>query len=179
MNFISTKLEGAYIIEVDRINDERGFFGRIWCKEEFENHGLNADLKQSNVSFNKKKGTLRGLHYQRKPFQETKLLRCTRGAVYDVIVDVRPESSTFKEWIGVELTETNYRMIYVPEGFAHGYLALEDNSEVYYMVTEKYSKESEGGIRWDDPNINIKWPLSVVEVSEKDASHADFNLKNI
>jgi len=134
---------------------------------------------QSNVSFNKRKGTLRGMHFQKKPFQETKLVRCTRGAVYDVIVDIRPESETFKEWIGIKLTSDNYTMIYVPEGFAHGFLTLEDNSEVYYLVTESYNKEFEGGLRWDDPEIAIDWPIAPMEISEKDREHPDFKLKNI
>jgi dTDP-4-dehydrorhamnose 3,5-epimerase len=179
MKFIPTKLKGAYIIEVEKIEDSRGFFGRLWCKSEVSEMGLNTDLSQSNVSFNMRKGTLRGMHFQKKPFQETKLVRCTMGSIYDVIVDIRPESETFKQWIGVTLTSENHRMIYVPEGFAHGFITLEDNSEVYYLVTENYQKEFEGALRWDDPELNIKWPVTPTEISDKDMAHPDFNLKNI
>ena len=179
MKFIETGLKGAYIIEVEKLRDDRGFFGRLWCESEIKEIGLNPNLVQSNVSFNLKKGTLRGMHFQKKPFQETKLVRCTRGSVYDVIIDIRPDSPTFKKWIGVKLSSDNYKMIYVPEGFAHGFLTLEDNSEVYYLVTEEYHKNAEGGIKWNDPEINIKWPLEVSEISERDKEHPDFELKNI
>lgn len=179
MKFIETALKGAYIIEVEKLSDDRGFFGRLWCESEIKEVGLNPNLAQSNVSFNLKKGTLRGMHFQKKPFQETKLVRCTRGSVYDVIVDLRPESVTFKKWLGVKLSSDNYRMIYVPEGFAHGFLTLEDNSEVYYLVTEEYNKDAEGGIKWNDPEIGIKWPIEVSEISERDKEHPDFQLKNI
>lgn len=178
MRFTETKLKGAYIIEVDEISDSRGFFGRLWCKEEMDAMGLNSELAQSNVSLSKKKGTVRGMHFQLSPYPETKLVRCTRGAVYDVIVDLRRESPTFLQWIGVELTAENRRMIYVPEHFAHGFITLEDNSEVYYLVTEFYRKDKEGGYRWNDPAFNIKWPLEMTEISDKDLNHPDFNVND-
>lgn len=175
MIFTETKLKGAFVIDIKRISDERGFFGRSWCKNEMEEHGVNPNVVQSNISFNKKKGTLRGMHFQVHPHEETKLVRCTKGAVYDVIIDLRPKSKTYKQWFGVELTEENHRMIYVPEKFAHGYLTLEDNSEVNYLVTEFYSPGFEGGIRWNDPEFNIQWPEKIEVVSTKDQRFPDFN----
>jgi dTDP-4-dehydrorhamnose 3,5-epimerase len=174
MIFTPTKLQGAYILEVKKIEDERGFFGRSWCKRELEEHGLNANVVQANVSYNKVKGTLRGMHFQKAPHQETKLVRCTRGAIYDVIIDLRPDSPTYKQWIGVELTESNYRMLFVPEDFAHGFITLEDNTEVTYQVTQYYTPGAEGGIRWNDPAFNIEWPIPPVVVSGKDQAHPDF-----
>lgn len=179
MIFRETYLKGAFVIEVEKLNDDRGFFGRLWCKEQFDNHGLNTNLVQSNVSLSQNKGTLRGMHFQKHPFQETKLVRCTRGAVYDVIIDLRPESDTFKKWFGIELSEENHKMIYVPENFAHGFLTLKDNSEVYYLVTQFYNKSAEYGVRWDDPEFDIKWPAMINEISDKDAQHPNFDLKNI
>lgn len=179
MKFTETYLKGSYILEIDKLVDDRGFFGRLWCSEQAKKYNLNTNIVQSNVSFSKHKGTLRGLHFQKEPYQETKLVRCTKGAVYDVIVDLRPESPTFKKWFGVELTENNYKMIYVPENFAHGFITLEPNSEVYYLVTEFYNKDAEGGIKWNDKEINIKWPISVSEISDRDKSHPDFDIKNI
>ncbi len=174
MIFTETKLSGAYIIDVKKIEDDRGFFGRAWCKKEFEEHGLNANAVQANVSFNKQKGTLRGMHFQLAPFSETKTVRCTAGAIYDVIIDLRPNSPTFKQWIGVELTEQNFKMLYVPEGFAHGFMTLADNSAVHYMVTEFYSPGAESGVRYNDPAFNIKWPMEATVVSEKDKLHPLF-----
>ncbi len=174
MIFTPTKLQGAYILEVKKIEDERGFFGRSWCKRELEEHGLNANVVQANVSYNKVKGTLRGMHFQKAPHQETKLVRCTRGAIYDVIIDLRPDSPTYKQWIGVELTESNYRMLFVPEDFAHGFITLEDNTEVTYQVTQYYTPGAEGGIRWNDPAFQIAWPIEPVVVSGKDQAHPDF-----
>ncbi len=168
LKFTELKLKGAYSIEVDKLEDARGFFGRIWCKEEFEKRGLNTNLVQSNVSFSKQKGTVRGLHYQKDPHAETKLLRCTRGKVFDVIVDLREGSETYGQWASVELSAENRKMIYVPEGFAHGFMTLEDDTEVYYLVTEFYHGESEGGVRWNDPTIGIEWPLEVTAISPKD-----------
>lgn len=179
MKFTALELEGAFIIEVNKIEDQRGFFGRLWCEKEFKEHNLNTNIVQSNVSLSERKGTLRGMHFQRGAHAETKLLRCTKGSVFDAIVDLRPDSPTFKQWVGVELSEYNHKMIYVPEGFAHGFLTLEDNSEVNYLVTQFYNKESEGGLRYNDPEINIQWPIDVKYVSEKDLSHPNFNLKNI
>jgi len=174
MIFTPTKLQGPFILEVKKIEDERGFFGRSWCKQELEAHGLNAGVVQANVSYNKVKGTLRGMHFQKAPHQETKLVRCTRGAIYDVIIDLRPDSPTYKQWIGVELTESNYRMLFVPEDFAHGFITLEDNTEVTYQVTQYYTPGAEGGIRWNDPAFNIEWPIPPVVVSGKDQAHPDF-----
>lgn len=175
MIFTKTKLEGAYIIDINKIEDDRGFFGRSWCQKEMEEHDLNGNVVQSNTSFNKEKGTLRGMHYQKHPFEETKLVRCTKGAVYDVIVDLRPDSPTFKKWIGVELSEDNHRMLYVPEKFAHGFLTLKDNTEVTYLVTQFYTPNSEGGLRWDDPEFEIEWPAEIRIVSERDGKHKNFD----
>ena len=179
MIFKETPLKGAFEIEVQKIDDERGFFGRLWCEKELKAHGLNTNIVQSNVSLSKNKGTLRGMHFQRNPFQETKLVRCTKGAVYDVIIDLRPDSPTFKKWHGVKLSEEKHNMIYVPENFAHGFLTLEDHSEVYYLVTQFYNKDMEAGLRWDDPAFGIDWPEIVREISVKDNKHPDFDLKNI
>lgn len=179
MKFTETELSGSFVIEVEKIEDDRGFFGRLWCDEELKKYNLNTNIVQANISLSKKAGTLRGLHFQKSPYQETKLLRCTKGAVYNVIIDLRPESPTFKKWFGVKLTEDNHKMIYVPENFANGFLTLEDNSEVYYMVTQFYNKESESGIRWNDPTFNIKWPREISEISEKDIKQANFNIKDI
>lgn len=175
MIFTETKLKGAYIIDVKRLEDERGFFGRSYCQNEFEQYGLNTSAVQANVSFNLKKGTLRGMHMQLAPFEETKLVRCTRGAIYDVIVDMREDSDTFKQWIGVELTADSYRMLYVPEGFAHGFITLMDNSDVTYQVTQFYTAGSERGYRFDDPAFGIVWPIEPVVVSQKDQNHPFFD----
>lgn len=158
MIFKETKVKGAYIIEIEPIEDERGFFARSCCKKELEEHGLNFNLVQCNISFNKKKGTLRGMHYQIWPYQEVKLVRCIRGAISDVIIDIRPDSSTFKQWISIELTENNRKILYIPKGFAHGFQTLEDNTEVFYQVSEFYHPECQRGIRWNDLSFNIKWP---------------------
>ena len=177
MKFTETKLKGAFIVEIKQLEDERGFFGRSWCKHEMEEHGLNGNIAQANTSFSKKKGTMRGIHFQRHPNEETKIIRCTKGAIYDVIVDLRKDSPTFMQWIGVELTEDNYKMVYVPENFGHGFLTLKDNSEVYYLVTNFYTPSAEGGIRYNDPALNINWPVPVTVVSEKDRSHPDLKLQ--
>lgn len=171
MIFTETKLKGAYIIDVKRLEDERGFFGRSYCKEEFQSYGLNTSIEQSNVSYNKIKGTLRGMHMQVAPYEETKLVRCTRGAICDVIIDMRENSATYKEWIGVELTADSYRMLYVPEGFAHGFITLQDNTDVTYQVTQGYVPGAERGFRFDDPAFQIIWPIQPVVVSEKDLAH--------
>jgi len=172
MIFTETKLKGAFLIDVKRIEDERGFFGRSYCKNEFEAQGLNTNSVQSNVSFNLKKGTLRGMHMQTAPFGETKTVRCTRGSIYDVIIDMRPDSDTFMKWIGAELSGTNYRMLYVPEGFAHGFITLEDDTHVTYQVTQFYNPGAEQCYRWDDPAFNIEWPIEPQIISEKDREHA-------
>lgn len=178
MIFSETKLKGAYLVEIKKLEDERGFFGRAWCREEFEEAGLNADIRQINTSYTVKKGTIRGMHYQVDPYQETKFIRCTRGRIYDVIIDLRPDSPTFMEWIGHELSAENLKMVYVPENFAHGIVSLEDHSEIYYPVTQFYTPGSERGIRYNDPAFNIDWPVEITLVSEKDLSHPDFDINN-
>ncbi len=177
MIFTETKLKGAFIIDVKKIEDERGFFGRAWCKKEFEAHGLSSDAVQANVSYNKEKGTIRGMHYQVAPYAESKTVRCTSGAIYDVIIDIRPESATYKQWIGVELTGDSFRMLYVPEGFAHGFITLEEHTSVHYMVTAYYTPGAEAGIRFDDQAFNIAWPIAPKVVSEKDRAHPAFQEK--
>lgn len=179
MDFKETKLSGAYIIDPVRLSDDRGFFARAWCRKEFEEQGLCSDFVQCNLSFNKKKGTLRGMHYQREPFAEVKIVRCTKGAVLDVIIDLRPESPTYLSWIGVELTEENHRMLYVPETFAHGYLTLTDNAEVFYQVSQFYTPDAEGGVRYNDPVFGIHWPeTDQLEISKKDAAWPDYEPAN-
>lgn len=169
MIFKQTPLANAFVIEPERRGDSRGYFTRTFCINEFADAGLATDLKQGNAAFNSSKGITRGMHYQIDPCAETKLVRCTRGTVFDVIVDVREESATQYQWFGIELSAQNGIQLYVPEGFAHGYQVLEDNSEISYLVSEFYSPESERGIRWDDPHVGIKWPISNdVELSEKD-----------
>lgn len=174
MKFQETELEGAYIIELEKMKDDRGFFARTFCQKELQDHSLAPNVAQANVSFNTHAGTLRGMHYQMSPYEETKLVRCTRGALYDVIVDLRPDSSTYKRWIGVELTATNYKMLYVPANFGHGFITLEDDTEATYFVSEFYTPGSERGLRWNDPQFDIKWPHSVDVISEKDADWPDF-----
>lgn len=174
MIFEETKLKGAFIIELEKIEDTRGFFARAWCQEEFEAHGLNTNWVQANLVFSERWGTLRGLHYQIAPHEEAKLMRCIRGAIYDVIVDLRPESPTYKQWLGVELTADNHRMLYVPGGFAHGYQTLMDDNETFYPVSHFYAPGFERGIRWDDPAFGIEWPLDVQVISDKDTSWPDY-----
>jgi dTDP-4-dehydrorhamnose 3,5-epimerase len=178
MIFTETALKGAFLVTIKKIEDNRGFFGRAWCQQEFEEHGLNSSIRQINTSFTHKKGTIRGMHYQVDPFQESKFIRCTRGRIFDVIIDLRPGSPTFMQWAGHELSESNYRMVYVPENFAHGFVTLEDQCEVYYPATEFYTPGSERGIRFNDPAFNIEWPVQVEIVSEKDLSHPDFDLNS-
>ncbi len=180
MIFQETHLKGAYIIELKKLEDDRGFFARAWCQKEFEEHGLTARLVQCNLSFNPKKGTLRGMHYQVAPYEETKLIRCTKGAIFDAIIDLRPASPTYKSWFGAELTEENRKMLFVPEGFAHGYLTLVDHSEVFYQVSEFYQPGAESGLRWNDPAINIQWPLrGPMIISSKDRSWPDFHSSSL
>ena len=174
MIFTETKLSGAYIIDLKKMEDDRGFFARTFCQKELEEHGLIPEVAQANTSLSKTKGTVRGMHYQKAPHQETKLVRCTRGALYDVIIDLRPDSPTYKQWIGVELTQDNYRMLFVPRDFAHGFITLADNTEANYMVSQFYAPGSELGARWNDPVFDIKWPIDVTVISEKDANWPDF-----
>jgi dTDP-4-dehydrorhamnose 3,5-epimerase len=168
MIFKETELSGLFVIEPELIEDERGFFARSWTPEEFEERGLNPRLAQCNISFNKLRGTLRGLHFQAKPHEEAKLVRCTRGAMFDVAVDLRPHSPTRLAWAAVELTADNHRMLYIPEGFAHGYQTLEDATEIFYQVSEYYHSESARGLRWDDLRLGIEWPLPVTRMSPRD-----------
>lgn len=176
MRFIETPLKGAFVIEPDRIEDERGYFARSYCQSEFSKQGINLDIKQCNISFNKDKGTLRGMHYQEKPHEEAKLVRCSRGAIYDVIIDLRADSSTFKQWFSIELNQESNKMLYIPEGFAHGFQTLQDNSEVFYEMFESYYPELARGVRWDDPVFGITWPDDQRVISDKDASYPDFSI---
>jgi dTDP-4-dehydrorhamnose 3,5-epimerase len=171
MRFIETELKGAFVVELELLEDERGYFARTWSQEEFDSRGLNSKLVQCNSSFNKQLGTLRGMHYQIPPHEEAKLVRCTAGAIYDVIVDLREDSPTRSKWIGVELSARNRLMVYVPEGFAHGFQTLEDNTEVFYQVSAYYHQESARGVRWDDPAFGVDWPLGISVISERDRSH--------
>jgi len=173
MLFQETPLPGAYVIELEKIEDERGFFARSWCLNEFAARGLDANLAQCNVSFNKRKGTLRGLHYQVPPHAETKVVRCTRGALYDVIVDLRADSPTFLKWFGVELTATNYRMLYIPKRFAHGFQALEDGTEIFYQMSEFYAPQAARGIRWNDSRVGVVWREMDRTISKKDQEYID------
>jgi dTDP-4-dehydrorhamnose 3,5-epimerase len=174
VKFHDTGLEGAFIIDLDRLQDSRGFFARTWCQKEFQDQGLISTIAQANTSFNNRAGTLRGMHYQAEPYQETKLVRCTSGALYDVIIDLRPQSATYRRWFGAELTAENGKMLYVPADFAHGFITLKDNTEVHYLVSELYTPGAERGVRWDDPAFAIEWPQAVEVISEKDAAWPDF-----
>lgn len=177
MIFSETKLKGAYLIELEKRQDDRGFFARGWCSREFADHGIAVDILQGNVSVNPHKGTLRGMHWQVAPHEEGKLVRCVRGRIYDVIVDIRPGSATQWQWLGVELTAENYRMLWVPPGFAHGFQTLEDDCEVNYLVSAAYSPEASRGLRHDDPAIGIEWPLPVTKISDIDRGWPDVRKK--
>jgi dTDP-4-dehydrorhamnose 3,5-epimerase len=177
LNFQETSLRGAYIVDIERLTDLRGYFARTWCQREFEEHGLNPRLVQCNMSFNLKKGTLRGMHYQDAPHEEAKLIRCTMGAICDVIVDLRPDSPTFREHLVVTLSAANRKMLYIPEKFAHGFITLEDNTEVFYQMSEFYSQESARGFRWNDPSFGIRLPLEVAVISERDRDYPDFGVR--
>jgi len=178
MIFIETKLAGAFIIKPELHQDERGFFARTWCQHEFRQHGLNPNLAQCNLSFNEKKGTLRGMHFQIAPYAEAKLVRCTMGAIYDVLIDLRPDSPTFKQWVAVELTSQNRNMVYIPEGFAHGFQTLVDQSEVFYQMAEFYHPASARGVRWNDPAFQIEWPINDPVISFKDRSYLDYEVQD-
>jgi len=168
VQFTRTHLPHAYVIDLDRRADDRGYFARAYCEREFAERGLTPRFVNTNLSRTRRRGTLRGMHYQRPPHAEAKLVRCTRGAIYDVIIDLRPESATRRQWLGVELTADNHRQLYVPEGFAHGFVTLTDDTEVTYQVSAFFAPEAEAGVRWDDPAFGIEWPLPVVEMSDKD-----------
>jgi dTDP-4-dehydrorhamnose 3,5-epimerase len=172
MIFTETKLKGAFIIDIERREDNRGFFARAFCQKEFADHGLKPTIAQANVAFNKSKGTLRGMHFQYPPAAETKLVRCTRGAILDIIVDLRPESPTYLQHVAVELSSDNGRALYVPERFAHGYQVLEDTTETSYQVGEFYTPGAEGGLHYADPRLGLTWPLPIGEMSPKDAAWA-------
>ena len=173
MIFVRTKLKHAFIIELEKLEDERGWFARSWCQREFREQGLDSVVVQCSMSFNTKKGTVRGMHYQLPPFAETKLVRCMRGALYDVIIDLRPDSRTFLQWVAVELSAENGRTLYVPKGFAHGFQTLEDNTEAFYQMSEFYAPEHSRGVRWNDPLFDIAWPDKVSILSEKDQAYED------
>lgn len=174
MNFKETKLAGAFIIELEQFADERGFFARTWSQKEFAERGLESRLVECNASLNPKKGTLRGMHYQAAPYAQAKVVSCSKGAVYDVIIDLRPASPTFKQWVGIELTENNHLMLYIPQGFAHGFQTLADNSEVAYQMFAVYVPESGRGVRWDDPVFRIQWPEDERIIAERDLRFPDF-----
>lgn len=174
MIFHQTPLFGAFIIQMEEKRDHRGFFARSWCRREFEAHGLSLDFVQANISFNRSKGTLRGLHYQKEPFAEDKLVRCTRGSVFDVIIDLRPGSPSKGRWFGLELSAENHRALLVPKGFAHGFLSLRKDSEIYYLVSTYYTPAAESGVRWNDPQFKIEWPIPVSVISEKDEAWPDY-----
>ncbi len=171
MRFIPTPIVGAYLVEPELIEDERGFFARTYCREEFIAHGLNPNLPQCNISFNKAQGTLRGMHYQAAPHAEAKLVRCTQGAIYDVIVDLRPESTTFKHWHAVELSAASHHALYIPEGLAHGFQTLQPATEVFYQMCQSYHPESAKGLRWNDPVFAIDWPLPNPVISKRDSEY--------
>lgn len=176
MIFTETKLHGAFVIEPERLEDERGFFARTWCRQEFAAHGLNSTLAQCSISFNKKRGTLRGMHYQVAPHEEVKLVRCTRGAIYDVIIDLRPDSPTFKQYVAVVLSAENRKMLYIPERVAHGLQTLEEETEIFYQISAFYAPESARGVRWNDPTFAIEWPPAERTINTRDATYPDFSL---
>lgn len=173
LKFTSLGLDGSFLIEPTPLADERGYFARTFCKRTFEEMGLNPHLDQCSFSFNNKKGTLRGMHFQKAPDAEAKLVRCTQGSIYDVIIDLRPESPTYKQWKGVVLSSENRCLLYIPEGFAHGFQTLEDNTEVFYQISAPFVPESASGVRWNDPQFGIAWPIEVVVISSKDQEYAD------
>ena len=187
MKFIETKLKGVFIIEPEKFEDDRGFFARTFCRREFESYGLNPNVVQCNISYNKKKGTLRGMHYQIAPYEEAKLVSCIRGAIYDVIIDLRPDSPTYCQWDAITLYGFNFsthplippssnKLLYIPEGFAHGFITLSDDTAVFYQMSEFYMPEYTGGIRWNDPSFKISWPMDVAVIAEKDKTLPDFIL---
>jgi len=172
--FTETKLQGAFILELDKREDDRGFFARSWCQKEFQAHHLNPRIVQCNVSFNRMKGTLRGMHYQTAPLAEAKLVRCTAGALYDVIIDLRPHSPTYKQHVSEVLSAANYKMMYVPEGFAHGFQTLEDDTEIFYQMSEFYSPEYARGVRYNDPAFGINWMIGNPVIVDRDRNYPDF-----
>jgi dTDP-4-dehydrorhamnose 3,5-epimerase len=174
VKFIPTTIQGVWLVEPQRADDQRGFFARTWCQREFESRGLRSSFVQCSISFNIKMGTLRGMHYQIAPHSEAKLVRCTRGALYDVVLDLRTESPTFRQWIAAELTADNHRMMYVPEGCAHGFQTLTGRTEVFYQISEFYHPQCAAGVRWDDPAFMITWPFPPTVLSTKDREYPPF-----
>ncbi len=175
MQFYPTMLRDAYLVQLKPARDNRGFFARTFCVEEFADHGLETNYPQHSISFSARRGTLRGMHYQRDPHSEVKLVRCTKGAILDVIIDIKPDSPTYRRWQGFELSSVNGRQLYIPKGFAHGFQTLSDDVEVSYLISAPYKPESAHGIRYDDPTFGISWPLSVTEISERDLHWPDFS----
>jgi dTDP-4-dehydrorhamnose 3,5-epimerase len=175
VTFHETALAGVLEVHIEPKLDARGYFARTWCRNEFAAHGLNSRLVQCSVSSNTRTGTLRGVHYQARPHGETKLVRCTRGAIYDVVVDLRPSSPTFKNWFGVELTANNGAMVYIPEGCGHGFMTLQDESEIFYQMSEFYHPDAAGGVRWNDPAFGIVWPGKAEVISDRDRTYPDFD----
>jgi dTDP-4-dehydrorhamnose 3,5-epimerase len=174
-----TKLKNALIIELEEIHDERGFFARNYCKAEFEKNEIRGEIVQCNTSFNKKAATVRGMHFQKPPFEEAKLVRCISGSIYDVIIDLRPTSSSYGKWQGFNLSANNREALYVPKGFAHGFQTLEDNTELFYQMFDYFKSDSMNGLRWNDPSFNIKWPLNISTISEKDNNYSTYKLYSI
>ncbi len=174
MLFHETEVEGAYVIDLERFEDERGFFARTYCEREFAEHGLHTQWVQCNLSYNRERGTLRGMHYQEAPHEEVKLVCCIRGAIHDVIIDLRPASPTYKRHFGVELTAENRRVLYIPAGFAHGFLSLAEHTEIFYQMGSFYAPEAARGLRWDDAAFRIDWPEAPRVISERDGSYPDF-----
>ena len=174
MEFKETAIVGLNIVDLNKIEDERGFFARAFCKEEFDNRNLDSDVLQANISFNKKSGTLRGMHYQKSPYQESKYIRCLSGSIYDVAIDLRIDSPTYLQHFGMKLSAKNRAALFIPKDFAHGFVTLEDNTEVMYLVSQKYVPGAEQGIRWDDLRFRVEWPITPKIVSEKDAQWDDF-----
>lgn len=168
MIFRHLVFDGVYLIELEKIEDDRGFFARAWDKKLFEENNLNPNLEQCNISFNKKKGTIRGLHYQKYPFEEAKTVRCTKGQVFEVMVDLRKNSKTYLKWHGERLSEDDYKILFIPEGFALGFQTLEENTELFYQMSKKYAPDSARGIKWDDPKLKIEWPMNPTVISERD-----------
>ena len=179
MNFVPTSLPGAFIIQIDPRRDDRGFFARTWCRREFAEMGLATDLVQCSISYNRRRGTLRGMHWQAAPHSEAKIVRCTRGAIWDAIIDMRPDSPTYTQHVGVELTAASGRSIYVPEGFAHGFVTLEDDTEVFYQMSEYYEPSAARGVRWNDAAFGIAWPVSDPIIHPRDASYPDFEMAGV
>lgn len=175
MIFQETRLSGAYVIELEQKKDERGFFARSFCRQEFLQNGIECNIAQCSFSFNEKKGTLRGMHYQGTPHEEAKIVSCTKGSIYDVIIDLRKDSATYRHWYAIELTDKEHKMLYVPKGFAHGFQTLCDGAEVFYQISEFYYPQSALGVRWNDKVFNIKWPLPVSMISQRDNAYEDFN----